>query len=202
MNRDQILSALTFSRRCLYCLGSGKDDEGSSSCPDCGGTGCDPLVRAVQAVGWMLMRMPGLDQTWAGDDGATDAERAATSLQGVLSATDPRVTVRVDSHRLVVWSPGNTSVPAAFAGFPVLRVTMKPEAGRSVEPLENGKVPGCVVCSSEATVCCHCPDCSVASQTDRYAACSAHMFEARKAHDKFRDHMVIWGTIGRPRRSL
>jgi hypothetical protein len=197
VNREQILSALSFKRPCACCNGIG----GSPVCPDCRGSGQDPLLTAVQAVGWMLMRMSGLDQTWAGDDGALDAEQAAKSLQTASAVADPEVVVRVDSHRLVVWSPKRIPLPAAFAGFPVTVVNQKPEAGRPVEPLESRAQSICSLCPREAIVCCHCPDCAVAPQTDRYSACADHLAEARRAHDKFRDHMVIWGPVGGPRRA-
>ena len=210
MNREQILSALTAKVECGRCHGRRVDPTtlgmhggkvGNVPCIGCAGTGLDPLLIAMQAVGWMLMRQPGLDQTWAGDDGVTGAEQAAKALQEASAPADPEVCVRVDAHRLVVWTPRHIPMPSSFAGLPVTVVHLKPAAGRVVEPLESGTPMLCLICHMAAVVCCHCPDCAVAPQTDRYAACSGHMFEARKAHDKVRDHMVVWGPVGGPRRA-
>lgn len=63
---DQIMRALTASGECVACLGTGTvfDDEnvgsGEHRCGQCDATGRDPLalLRAVQAVGLLLLRRP------------------------------------------------------------------------------------------------------------------------------------------------
>ncbi len=67
MNDAEIEEALTASGLCEPCGGRGKtyEDDGMGGmrdyeCGDCDGTGRDPfaLLRAVQAVGLLLLRRP------------------------------------------------------------------------------------------------------------------------------------------------
>ena len=66
-----ILDALSASGNCESCRGEGsvfvesdpphRDSSGNETCSACGGTGRDPnaLLRAVQAIGWILLKTIG-----------------------------------------------------------------------------------------------------------------------------------------------